>query len=74
MKKKNRGDDMLILERLENDWAMLELDGQIFRLPAKLLPPDAKEGVCLTMQIAVDHDMTQSRQASIRNLFDGLFE
>ena len=64
---------MLILERFEGEWAILELEGKVFRIPAELLPPEAKEGMCLELNVAVDDGATEARAAEIRKIFDQFF-
>ena len=64
---------MIILERFEGDWAVLEMDGQIFQVPACLVPPEAQEGMCLSVDIAVDDGATQARAEEIRKIFDQFF-
>ena len=64
---------MIILERCEGDWAVLEMDGQIFQVPACLVPPEAQEGMCLAVDIAVDDGATQARAEEIRKIFDQFF-
>ncbi len=64
---------MLILERFEGDWAILEHEGTIFQIPAALLPAKAKEGMCLQLSIEVDDGATEARAAEIHKIFDQFF-
>lgn len=64
---------MIILERFEGDWAVLEMDGKIFQVPQELVPEEAREGMCLAVDIVVDDGATEARAAEIRKLFDQFF-
>ncbi len=39
----------------------------------ELLPPEAKEGMCLQLNIEVDDGATEARAAEIRKIFDQFF-
>ena len=64
---------MLIVDRFEGDWAVLELDGQVFNVPRLLLPAEAREGDALRLSLEVDPSSTQDRREKIRSLEDRLF-
>ena len=64
---------MIILERFEGDWAVLEMDGKIFQIPAELVPAEAREGMCLSMDVFVDDGATEARAEEIRKIFDQFF-
>lgn len=64
---------MIILERFEGDWAVLEMDGTIFQIPVRLLPPDAGEGMCIGMDVYIDDAATREREEAIRKMFDQFF-
>ena len=70
---------MIIVDRFEGDFAVLECDGgHVESVPRTLLPPGALEGDVLLLQAdgtyAVDADTTAARAAHIRNLMDQLFD
>jgi Protein of unknown function (DUF3006) len=61
------------LDRIEDDVAVLLLEhpavGQ-FRLPARFLPPDAREGQMLTLTLTVDTARTEEVWAEAHRMFD----
>lgn len=64
---------MLIIDRFEGDWAVLEWRGTTFKLPRRLLPENAREGDVLTVSFARDADATVARRQRVRRLEDDLF-
>ena len=64
---------MIILERFEGEWAVLEMEECVFQVPRELLPPEAREGACLSVAIAVDEQASLEREQAIRKMFDQLF-
>lgn len=69
---------MLIIDRIEGDFAVCEQDGRAMRtLPLAQLPPGVHEGDCLRETAdgyAVDQEETQRRRAANRELLRGLFQ
>jgi|LSQX01.1.fsa_nt_gb hypothetical protein len=66
---------MLIIDRLEHDFAVVEYEsGKTFNLPRLLLPRDAKEGNEITLTATVDSSGTKERRKNIERLMDDLFE
>ncbi len=65
---------MYIIDRLEDEWAVIEDDGQTFNLPRKLLPDNAGEGDVIRLTIEIDQEATRSRRQTINKLVDELFE
>ena len=61
------------MDRFEGDWAVLELDGQVFNVPKFLLPPEAREGDALRLSLEVDPSSTRGQREKIRSLEDRLF-
>ena len=62
----------MIIDRFEGDMAVLELDnGETLDVPAKILPPHAKEGDCIF--IGIDSDATTERKKRIKDKLDKLF-
>ena len=62
----------MILDRIEGETAVLELkDGSYVKLPAVLLPADAKEGDVL--RLTVDSEATQARKQGIKEKMHRLF-
>lgn len=65
---------MLIIDRFEGDFAVIEFGDITFDLPRELLPKEAKEGDVLRMSISVDKEETARRRKRIDNIMDELFE
>lgn len=65
---------MLIVDRFEGDWAIVEYGDETFNIPKELLPKDAKEGDVLNITIEVDRQATEERAKKISVLMDDLFE
>lgn len=63
---------MLIVDRFEGDWAVLEWEGQAFSVPRALVPGDAREGDCLTWRLQVDRQNSAERRRRVRSLLDRL--
>ncbi len=58
-----------VIDRCEGDYAVLVFDdGQRLLWPRKQLPVGAKEGVAVTIALAVDPTGTEQRSAKLRNL------
>ena len=62
---------MLILDRFEGDFAVIETESGMISIPKAELPADAAEGSIL--RISVDHDETAARRMRIEKLADELF-
>jgi len=65
---------LLIIDRFEGDYAVIEYAGSTFNLPRVLLPQHAKEGDVLQGQLTVDDDTTAKRRERIQTLMNELFE
>ncbi|HEY8435818.1 MAG TPA: DUF3006 domain-containing protein [Haloplasmataceae bacterium] len=63
---------LLIVDRFEGDWAVIEYGKETFDFPKELLPPDTQAGDVLTIQIAVDKETTEARKKQITDLFNRL--
>ncbi len=61
---------MLVIDRFEGEYALIEMNRRIFHIPKVLLPKGAKEGDVLTMQIAVDMEATKKQARLTENLAD----
>ncbi len=64
---------MLIIDRFEGDFAVIEYGELVFNLPRSLLPPEAKEGDVLKIELAVDAAATRERQKHAEELTKDLF-
>jgi hypothetical protein len=66
---------MLIIDRFEGDFAVVEYDtGKLFNLSRFLLPPEAEEGDVISMTLTINSDETAKRRKRIQSLMDDLFE
>ncbi len=64
---------MVIIDRFEGEWAVLEWEGRTFSFPRLLLPDDCREGDVLAFSCSVDHSDTEARREKIKKLERGLF-
>ncbi|MBN1296131.1 DUF3006 domain-containing protein [bacterium] len=61
------------VERIENDWAVLEtIDGKTFEFPRGFLPDGAGEGARLIIDIQLDAEAEQQARNGMKNLRDSL--
>ena len=65
---------MLVLDRFEGEYALIEMNRRIFHIPKILLPKSAKEGDVITIQITVDKEATAKQKQSADKLAGELFE
>ena len=65
---------MLIIDRLEGNWAVIEYDGQMFNLPRSLLPQAAKEGDIIRIAVTVDKQATATLRKNAKSLLDNFFD
>ncbi len=65
---------MLIVDRFEGDWAVIEYEGTTFNLPRSLLIPDVKEGDVILMSISVDRTITKERRQKGEEMMKGFFD
>jgi len=70
---------VLIIDRFEGDWAVLEWTGPnkhdpvTFNVPRALLPQQAREGDVLAADFTVDRHATDERRQRIKSLEEELF-
>lgn len=69
----SKKDVILIIDRFEEDWAVLEYNDDTFDVPRELLPDEAKEGDVLKISFEIDKNKTLERQNKIKDLEDDLF-
>ena len=65
---------MLIIDRFEKMWAVVEYGELSFNFPRSLLPPDVKEGDVLTINISVDQTITKERRQKGEEMLKGFFD
>jgi len=66
---------VLIIDRFEGDWAIIETENRhTFNLPRSILPPEVKEGDVISLQVGIDlvatKDRTEKSKSRLKNLFD----
>jgi predicted DNA-binding antitoxin AbrB/MazE fold protein len=65
---------ILIVDRFEGDWAVVEFEGGTFNIPKALFPQQLKEGDVVKIAIIVDEEATKDRKKRVEQLADELFE
>ena len=65
---------MLILDRFEGDWAVIEYGGTTFNFPRSLMPSYVKEGDVITISISVDQTTTKERRQKGDEMMKGFFD
>lgn len=69
---------MIIIDRFEEDFAVVEDNGVIINVPRSKLPADSKEGSVLLMtaegEYQLDLSSTKQRKRDIKNRFDALIK
>jgi len=64
---------MFIIDRMEENWAVIEFNDITFNLPLEILPPGIKAGDVLNISITVDENATRKRREDIEKLARELF-
>jgi len=60
---------MIVIDRFGEEFAVLEIDGEITEVPRKIIPDDAREGDILILEdgvYSVDEKATSERRSSVR--------
>ncbi len=65
---------MLIIDRIEGDWAVVEHGTLSFKLPLSLLPKQVREGDIISLRTAILDEKTRKRAEDINRLSNELFE
>ncbi|MDD4169264.1 MAG: DUF3006 domain-containing protein [Desulfotomaculaceae bacterium] len=65
---------MLIIDRFEGEYALIEMNRKIFHIPKVLVPKGAKEGDVIKIAITVDKEATEKRRESVAQLANSLFK
>jgi hypothetical protein len=63
---------MIIIDRFEEDKAILEIGDEFITIPRSVLPKEAKEGDVLN--IVIDADETTARRDKIETMMKKLFK
>jgi len=64
---------MLIIDRFEGDWAVIEDGSKTFNLPRRLISKGAREGDVILIRVTVDREATAARENRVRGLAADLF-
>ena len=65
---------ILIVDRFEGDWAVVEFEGGTFNIPKALFPQQVREGDVVKITIIVDEEVTKDRKKRVEKLADEFFE
>jgi len=65
---------MLVLDRFEGEYALIEMNKRIFHIPKSFIPKGAKEGDVVQIQITVDKDATAKLKESTGKKADDLLK
>lgn len=65
---------MIVIDRFEGDWAVIEWEDRVFNFPRGLLPEDAREGDVIALSVALSRDETERRRKRIEELEKDLFK
>lgn len=65
---------MLIIDRFEGEYALIEMNRKIFHIPKVLLFKGAKPGDVINIQISIDKEATTNLKKKARSLADELFD
>lgn len=63
---------MLVIDRFEGEYVLIEYNRRIFHMPKVLLPKGAREGDVIKIDITVDKEETEKRKQSAEELMDKL--
>jgi len=64
---------MLVLDRFEGEYALIEYRRKIFHVPKVFISKTAKPGDVLNIRITVDQEATSLRKKQIAQLADNMF-
>jgi hypothetical protein len=65
---------ILIIDRIEGNWVVIEFEGETFNIPKSLFPRSAREGDVIKISVSVDDKATSERRNRVEKLMDELFE
>jgi hypothetical protein len=58
----------IVIDRIEGDWAIVDMEGIIFSLPLGCLPEGAHDGHMLRLDVSADEPGTQKKRQEIIDL------
>jgi len=62
-----------IIDRFENNWAVVEYNRKTFHLPRELIPPEALEGDVISIKVSVDSRATARLKEDVQEMAGKLF-
>ena len=65
---------MIIIDRFENNIAVVEYQGKTYNIPKEWLPVAAKEGDVILLTVTVDEKETARRRGENERKIEDLFE
>jgi len=65
---------MLVIDRFEGEYALIEYKRRIFHIPKALVPRGTKPGDVINIQITIDQEATEQRKQSIDQVAEQVFE
>lgn len=65
---------MIVVDRIEEDTAVIEIDGKVYNLPKKIMPEEINEGDVISINIKVLKPETKKRKNDIKDMFDELLD
>ncbi|MDD2498153.1 MAG: DUF3006 domain-containing protein [Desulfitobacteriaceae bacterium] len=63
-----------IIDRFEGSWAVIEYKRTTFSIPREIIPPSAKEGSVINIDVTMDVESSKKRSQDAQKLIDELFE
>jgi hypothetical protein len=70
----NSNKPLCIIDRFEEQWAVVEFEGEKnFNIPRSLLPDNAREGDVLAFNVKIDEAETERRRKEIEKLTKDIF-
>lgn len=64
----------IVIDRFEEDIAVVEIDGRTFDLPLSIFPDDTEPGDIIDIKIDIKKSETAKKRKEIEKLMDELFE
>lgn len=66
--------NQLIIDRFEEEWAIVEFGDKTFKLPKEILPPKVKEGDVLNLNFTLDKTATAKQLSRNQELLNELMQ
>lgn len=65
---------MLVIDRIEGEWAVISQDMLVFKIPLALMPVGVKENDVITMTVSKDEAAAHSRKKQMDQLAKDIFK